>query len=124
MTDELPEVVAYKKFTADLDYPVDDGVEAVVPAHLADAAIAALEALNTDLCEREILLRAVLGAETKRAEAAEADVERLRWMLNEAADQLAAGMTEHSPFDCTQAEMLSDLESRWTAREEAGDEHR
>ena len=66
--------------------------------------------------EREAVLAA--GKAIKRAEAAEAEVERLRWMLDDLMgwDDIGA-QTDHS-----REEIHALLESRWTAREEGGDE--
>ena len=57
------------------------------------------------------------AAAVTRAEAAEAEVERLRWMLDKSYSRCHVPISAHN-----KAEWLADLESRWTAREEGGDE--
>ena len=125
---ELPEVREYRE--AQLRRNQNWNEDAYVKMRLADAAISALEA-ELEHYDEDITKQVFICAELrKRAEAAEAENERLRVCGN--CKRLAFGACmEHERYDVDSDEMVPHSEptnyadqchftpSRWQAREEA-----
>jgi len=90
--------------------------------YAADPYIAALEAELAEQTKYVHQMEGWLAQVRGRSAHLLADRNKMRWMLDDACDELAAKAGALDWSGCSAQEMRDSLESRWAAREEAGDE--